>query len=182
MGLFGNKETRQANKAKADAGKAQIEPLLSKVERISNAGAIHLAALELKDSETVEYAATGEFEGKGSCLLLTNERIVICGQKGASTAKHVLQYSNVDRVDVGMGLGGSSVSFFHGSEESRFEKSAHGALDEVRNIVETHRATGNAPAAGGVGVEDLAKLAELHAAGVLTDEEFAAAKAKALGL
>ncbi|QQB47698.1 SHOCT domain-containing protein [Corynebacterium glucuronolyticum] len=31
-------------------------------------------------------------------------------------------------------------------------------------------------------MEQLQKLAELHDAGILTDEEFAAAKAKALGL
>jgi putative oligomerization/nucleic acid binding protein len=39
-----------------------------------------------------------------------------------------------------------------------------------------------APAAPEVDMAQLQKLGELHAAGVLTDEEFAAAKAKALGL
>ena len=34
---------------------------------------------------------------------------------------------------------------------------------------------------GGVDMEQLKQLAELHAAGVLNDEEFAAAKAKLLG-
>jgi hypothetical protein len=38
-----------------------------------------------------------------------------------------------------------------------------------------------APAAGGVDMEQLKQLAELHSAGVLNDEEFAAAKAKLLG-
>lgn len=42
-----------------------------------------------------------------------------------------------------------------------------------------------APASGGISddaLERLQKLSELHAAGALTDEEFAAAKAKILGL
>jgi putative oligomerization/nucleic acid binding protein len=39
-----------------------------------------------------------------------------------------------------------------------------------------------APAAPEVDMEKLEKLGELHASGVLTDEEFAAAKAKLLGL
>ena len=38
-----------------------------------------------------------------------------------------------------------------------------------------------APAAGAIDMEQLKQLAELHSAGVLNDEEFAAAKAKLLG-
>jgi outer membrane murein-binding lipoprotein Lpp len=38
-----------------------------------------------------------------------------------------------------------------------------------------------APAAGGIDYEQLKQLGELHTAGVLSDEEFAAAKAKVLG-
>jgi hypothetical protein len=39
-----------------------------------------------------------------------------------------------------------------------------------------------APAEAGVDMAELQKLAELHTAGILSDEEFAAAKAKALGI
>jgi hypothetical protein len=38
-----------------------------------------------------------------------------------------------------------------------------------------------APASGGIDMEQLKQLGDLHAAGVLTDEEFATAKAKLLG-
>ena len=38
-----------------------------------------------------------------------------------------------------------------------------------------------APAAGGIDMAQLKQLGDLHAAGILTDEEFAAAKAKLLG-
>ena len=38
-----------------------------------------------------------------------------------------------------------------------------------------------APASGGIDMDELKKLGDLHASGVLTDEEFAAAKAKVLG-
>jgi hypothetical protein len=38
-----------------------------------------------------------------------------------------------------------------------------------------------APAAAGIDMEQLKQLGDLHTAGVLTDEEFAAAKAKLLG-
>jgi negative regulator of sigma E activity len=39
-----------------------------------------------------------------------------------------------------------------------------------------------AAAAPGIDMEQLKQLGDLHAAGVLTDEEFAAAKSKALGI
>lgn len=182
MGLFGSKDERKAIKAKAEAGRAKINPLLKMVERANYSGAIHLAALELHDDEVVEFAATGEFEGKGSCLLLTDERVIICGQKGLSVSKHVLNYANVDRVDVGLGLGGASATFFHGSEKTEFEKSAHGPLDDIRTIVQSHQADISTPQAQAVGLQDLERLAQLHARGILTDEEFSAAKNKALGL
>ncbi len=38
-----------------------------------------------------------------------------------------------------------------------------------------------APASGGIDMEQLKQLGELHTAGILSDEEFAAAKAKLLG-
>lgn len=40
----------------------------------------------------------------------------------------------------------------------------------------------NISAKGQTGTDELTNLAALHAAGVLTDDEFAAAKRKALGL
>jgi hypothetical protein len=41
---------------------------------------------------------------------------------------------------------------------------------------------GAAPASGGGDLDELQKLGELHAQGILTDEEFAAKKAQILGL
>jgi hypothetical protein len=39
-----------------------------------------------------------------------------------------------------------------------------------------------APSSGGSETDEIARLAEMHAAGTLSDEEFAAAKAKLLGM
>ena len=45
----------------------------------------------------------------------------------------------------------------------------------------TRRVEPDAPASPGLPVDQLEKLAELHRSGVLTDDEFSAAKAKVLG-
>jgi hypothetical protein len=55
-------------------------------------------------------------------------------------------------------------------------------FEVLRKAVEQAIAIGSQPSSPTPAPMDLAKLAELHAAGVLTDEEFAAAKAKALGI
>ncbi len=58
------------------------------------------------------------------------------------------------------------------------------AFLELRAVVEDAIAAHHAPqtVAAASGAAEVAHLAELHASGVLTDEEFTAAKAKALGL
>ena len=55
------------------------------------------------------------------------------------------------------------------------------AASAFRDAVELAMAGGSGPA-GASGAAEVARLVELHAAGHLTDAEFAAAKAKALGL
>ena len=58
---------------------------------------------------------------------------------------------------------------------------AKAVVSAARRALEQVSAPSSAPESSG-SLDDLQKLADLHDAGVLTDEEFAAAKAKALGL
>ena len=58
---------------------------------------------------------------------------------------------------------------------------ADAAQSEAAFCSYVQEAAGSSGAAGGGTADELAKLAELKASGVLTDEEFAAGKAKALG-
>lgn len=59
------------------------------------------------------------------------------------------------------------------------------AFEQLRSEIEGAIAARHAPAAPAVaasGADEVARLAQLHAAGHLTDAEYSAAKAKALGL
>lgn len=60
------------------------------------------------------------------------------------------------------------------------KKKDRAAFEELRAAIEAAIGRGDAPAPSGA--EEVARLAELHAAGHLTDDEFSAAKARALGL
>ncbi|QUC01594.1 SHOCT domain-containing protein [Cellulosimicrobium cellulans] len=51
----------------------------------------------------------------------------------------------------------------------------------VEAAIAAHHAP-SAPAAPASGAEEVARLADLHQRGILSDEEFTAAKARALGL
>jgi hypothetical protein len=55
------------------------------------------------------------------------------------------------------------------------------AVEQARQEGAAQAAAAPAPQSGGVDAE-LKKLADLHSQGILTDEEFAAAKKKALGI
>ncbi|MBK4145376.1 hypothetical protein GWP26_02195 [Corynebacterium macginleyi] len=84
----------------------------------------------------------------------------------------------------GFALG--SIRISTSNDEIELEKvatnEAKAVVSAARRAIKQLSEPSTTETANGVGVGDLTKLAELHAAGVLTDEEFASAKAKALGL
>jgi len=68
------------------------------------------------------------------------------------------------------------------SNEQAQQQAAQQAAYEQGEMAAQQAAPAAAPApAGGIDMEQLKQLGDLHTAGVLTDEEFAAAKAKLLG-
>ena len=72
---------------------------------------------------------------------------------------------------------------FNDENSLTFLKKGNADMEAVRDAVEAAIAAGHAPAAPASDAADqIAKLAALHAQGILSDDEFAAAKAKALGL
>jgi len=64
------------------------------------------------------------------------------------------------------------------------QQQKYAAQDQQQAEAQAYEAQQPAPAAPAADdpMAEVQKLAQLHAAGVLTDEEFAAAKAKALGI
>lgn len=179
------KQERKDLRAAADARRDRVLDHLTKLERTTYYGPAHNAAQLLADDETILLAATGEEDGsdKKACIVCTDRRIII-GTAGLSAGQIDLPYDGIDKVDVGSTLRGGWVTLHNGSQKTRVEKSVSSNIQEIRQIVRDHQVSAPEDPASSVGpgVEDLAKLADLHAAGVLTDDEFTAAKAKALGL
>lgn len=147
MGFFSKKPPAE-KAAKADEKKRRaerqdaIKQHLKKVERLSAPAAISHTSSLLTDDETVLFAFTGEETSTDATavVVLTDQRIIIGAMKGLSIVDMSLDYSTIDRVDVGIGLKGSWVHFHQGSRKTEVKGSPHGQLTEVRTIVENQRA------------------------------------------
>ena len=175
------KAEKQARKATVAANSEAINNALSTMEKLNCLTVIGTAAETVNDTETIITAMTGEHRGKNACMVLTDQRIVITFGFAAGTVE--LPYSDIDRVDVGRKFSGAWVELHNGSQTTEVKKSTakDSKLDEVKRVVREQQSK-HSDAPESSGVADLSKRADLPAAGVLTDEEFSAAKAKALGI
>lgn len=188
MALFSRKTpeekaTQKAEKTGRDAKRKSLADSLTRTERMTHGSAINVTADEISLDETLIFSATGELDDQDAkaVLVATDQRIIIGWMKGLSIGHTEIRYSDIDQIDVGTKLSGKWVTLRHGSHSTTLEKSVSKNLDDLKHVVRDQQSTATAPSDPS-GVSDLAKLAELHAAGVLTDDEFTAAKAKALGL
>lgn len=196
MSLFSRKTAeekaaKKALKAETSAKRDTILQLFSKTERFSYSGSIIVAADELRDGEIVHFAATGKHKDQGAdaALLATDQRIIIGWMKGVSMGTTEIRYADLDQIDVGIKLSGAWATLRHQSHSTTLEKSVTKNLEKLKTVVrerQDYLTSQQDPKRTSPHSENstnqLEKLAELHAEGVLTDEEFTAAKAKALGL
>lgn len=177
------KATQKAEKTGRDAKRKSLADSLTRTERMTHGSAINVTADEISLDETLTFLATGELDDHDAKAVLaaTDQRIIIGWMKGLSIGHTEIRYSGIDQIDVGTKLSGKWVTLRHGSHSTTLEKSVSKNLDDLKRVVREQQAIPAAPADTS-DVSNLAKLAERHAAGVLTDDEFTAAKAKALGL
>lgn len=193
MALFSRKsdeekiQKKQLKEAR-DRKRKAIAAMVRGSERLSHAYPLNIVSDEVRLDEEALFVATGtlDSEDANAALVATNERIIIGWMKGVSFGHLEIRYSDIDQIDVGMKLSGSWVALHHGSHKRTLEKSVTKDLENLKQVVRDQQqklaATPPAPAPESSSLDDLSKLADLHKQGILTDDEFAAAKAKALGL
>lgn len=181
------KDARQADTERNHANKKAISEHLHGSTKMGSAIILVHAADLVREGEEVLFAAGGEEDGSDSkaILVATDQRIIVSTSKKMTFGQIELPYAKIDRIDVGRTWRGAWVTLFAGSQETRIEKAVED-LEPLKDIVRERQAatdTASTPTAPAVSsAEEVKKLAELHAQGILSDDEFAAAKAKALGL
>lgn len=145
--------------------------------------ALSMTSMLIKDDDTILLVRAGEDPSADTkiALVAVPRGILIGWFKGLKTGSTELPYSDIDKVEVGRNLKGSWIKLHNGSQVTSVEKALND-FEELRDIIRNQQNAPSTPRETSTSVNDLAKLAELHSAGVLSDEEFAAAKSKALGL
>lgn len=188
MAFFGRKSGEEKAEAKAakqarDLKRKAVAGMVSKVEQLNYGSALNVVSDEVRLDEEALFVATGELDSEDAkaALVATDTRIVIGWMKGLSVGTVEIPYADIDQIDTGTKLSGTWVTLHHGSHARTLEKSGTKDLEKLKQVVRDHQATSTPAQSPGASMS-LEKLAELHAAGILTDEEFSAAKAKALGL
>jgi len=141
----------------------------------------------LEPTERIVVAAQGHYDGKITVLTVTEKRILVVSNDviGFQGASKTIALDKVSSISEKTGWALGSIRISTSNDEIEVEKvatdEAKAVVSAARRALEQVSAPSSAPESSG-SLDDLQKLADLHAAGVLTDEEFAAAKAKALGL
>ena len=142
----------------------------------------------LEPAERIVVATDGFRDGKQAILTVTERRILVISREfiGWDGASQTIDLDKISSISEKTGFALGSIRISTSNDEIELEKvatnEAKAVVSAARRAIKQLSEPSTTETASGVAVDDLTKLAELHAAGVLTDEEFASAKAKALGL
>lgn len=145
----------------------------------------------LWEGERVDLLVTGEYGGGMGLLTLTDRRLLFTKDGRMSSTSEDFPIERVSSVQWSSGMVSGKITIFasgNKAEVKAVEKNGGKALvDHVRDRISAGPtasapppAPADQPAAPTDDSEQLRKLADLHAAGILTDEEFATKKAEIL--
>lgn len=141
----------------------------------------------LGPAEIPERAVKGTLNSGNGLLVATGHRAIFIDKGIVGLKVEEFPYSKISSIQykVGMLLGEIAIHTAGNSAEIKNVQKAETKefAEWLRTrIASTDASAAAAPAAAPDPMEQLAKVAELHKAGILTDEEFAAKKKQLLGL
>lgn len=161
---------------------------MAKIDRLLKRAREHF-----DDGETALQAVFGvyepEFLGKDSVrngiFIATNQRLLFYAKKLTGYDFEAFPYANISSMEMGKNLMGHYIKFFASGNSAKMKWINTG---DVRAFVDTVKAQmasaksnkDSSPEQPTDPVEQLERLSKLHAAGVLTDDEFISKKTKIL--
>lgn len=164
------------------------QELSAKTERLLRQARDHFEEGE-SSLHTVLGAYETEFMGKDTVrtgiFVATDHRLVFFAKRMTGFDFESFPYSNISSIEMGKNLMGHYVSFFASGNSAKMKWINDG---DVRAFVEGVKSRMGAPTTGETSstaqvadpIGQLEQLGKLHAAGVLTDEEFSTKKAQIL--
>lgn len=178
MGIFKKNNDKKQDEVLIKERQSALLEHLPKLLRRRYIMAARVAGAQLKDGEAYNHLIAGELNGIRTFVIPTDSRILIAGLSGIKSTVHELRYEDISEV----GAEGATLILRDGSHTVELKRCITPTMKEVTEEIHARAEELRQTPSTSSGVSEIEKLAELHAAGVLTDEEFAAAKAKALGL
>lgn len=183
MGFFKKDKDNKADDKKAQEAlikerQAALLEHLPKLLRRRYIMAGRVAGAQLKDDESYTHPMAGELNGIRTFIIPTDRRILIAGLSGIKSTVRELRYEDISEV----GAEGATLVLRDGSHTIELKRCITPTMKEVTEGIRSRSQETRQASNAAIGISEVERLAKLHADGALTDEEFAAAKAKALGL
>jgi hypothetical protein len=158
---------------------------------------VEQAKAHLEPTEQIRGAVQGSYETKlmgndtvrAGSLIATDRRVVFYAKKLGGYELESFPYGNISSFEQGRNLMGHNVTFFASGNKAHMKwiKTDKELVQFTEIVKAAMGATGSSAAAAEPALaqpdvmEQLRKLGDLRAAGVLTEEEFAAKKGDLLG-
>lgn len=145
----------------------------------------------LYSDEKVVVATQGYQLKKSSTIVATNKRVFLLENStfGQNSANRTISLDKISSITATKSAVVGSIEITTSNETIKIDRVVANEIDEfvttVRHMLDSSSKPEESqitPTNGANTMEEIQKLAELHSAGILTDEEFSAAKAKALGI
>ena len=132
---------------------------------------------------------SGNVDDNLGIIVLTNLRVIIKDRKLMGSEMKEITPSSITSLSTGKRMTGETVKMTVSGSDLEITALPQGRGTELANLLRQVMNGPTSPTPAAAPVEPVAdpiaqveKLAELHAAGILNDDEFTQAKAKALGI
>lgn len=144
---------------------------------------------DMQSGEEIQMITTGTLDDNLGIIVLTNLRAIIKDRKLMGSEMKEINPTSITSLSTGKKLTGETVKMTVSGSDLEITALPHGRGTELANLLRQAMGGSARPTASAAPVEttpdpvaQIEKLAELHAAGILNDDEFMQAKAKALGI
>ncbi|MDJ0358449.1 PH domain-containing protein [Paenarthrobacter sp. PH39-S1] len=140
----------------------------------------HLANV-LDRGETVNAIGVGRFENKAGIAAATDRRLLFLEKSIGSEDLTSFSLGAIQAIDLKKALGGETLTINHSGTKAAITALGHGQGDSLIRAIRAAQAAHTPPQPSAAPAIDvigqLERLSELHAKGILNDEEFQAQKA-----
>lgn len=135
----------------------------------------------------VEMTLTRTKTSRNGAILVTDRRVIFYTKKLGGYEMYDHAYGLLTALDYKKGAIYGNITFAASSERTRVKQVPKESVERVAKAIRERMAAAQEKGRPGAGTgvsaaDEIRKLAELHAEGILTDEEFAAKKQQLLGL